>query len=105
MITASFEPYTLHFKETAITSRSRMNVKETFMVRVWDGDVPDVVGMGECAIFRGLSAEDTPCYEDILGEACRNPSSLPPVSSIRFGFETAIADVMSGGNQRAYMDG
>ncbi len=100
MLKASFEPYTLHFKETAITSRSHMDVKETFIVKVWDEEVPDVVGMGECAIFRGLSAEDTPGYEDILGEACRNPSALPPVSSIRFGFETAIADLRNGGTGR-----
>lgn len=97
MLKASFEPYTLHFKETAITSRSRMDVKDTFIVKVWDDEAPDVVGTGECAIFHGLSAEDTPGYDDILGEACRNPSAIPPVSSIRFGFETAIADLRNGG--------
>lgn len=54
----------------------------------------------ECALFRGLSAEDTPDYEWQLEYACNNPESLPAISSIRFGFETALLDMRNGGAGR-----
>lgn len=99
MLQADYRKITLDFKETAITSRDRMRHKDTYIVKVWHSHAPESVGVGECALFRGLSEEDTPGYEEILAEACRNPEKLPPVSSIRFGFETAIADLQNGGRQ------
>jgi len=96
MLKASFQPRTLRFKETAITSRAKMNVKETFIVSVWDDANHEVAGHGECALFRGLSAEDTPGYEAILADACSHPGSdMPQLSSVRFGFETAFRNLRS----------
>lgn len=105
MLKAEWRPYELKFKETAITSRARMEVKETYLIRVWDDAHPDASGYGECALFRGLSAEDTPDYERQLIEACHQPEHLPQISSIRFGFETAIADLRTGGVQRMVSNG
>ncbi len=105
MLHAVWAPYTLHFKETAITSRARMLTKDTYIIKVWDDASPEIVGWGECPLFRGLSAEDTPDYEAILTEACRNISDLegmPQISSIRFGFEMALNDLASGGTQKFY---
>lgn len=77
-----------------------MNVKETFIVSVNDDAVPGITGTGECAMFRGLSAEDTPLYETQLAQACISPETLPAISSIRFGFETALLDLRNGGDGR-----
>jgi o-succinylbenzoate synthase len=99
MIKAEWRHYQLNFRETAITSRSRMNVKDTYFIKLFDTDAPDTVGYGECALFRGLSAEDTPDYARQLAEACAHPDTLPEISSIRFGFETALADLHTGGRQ------
>lgn len=104
MLHASWTPYSLVFRETAITSRSRMNTKDTYFIKVWDDDAPETVGWGECPLFKGLSAEDTPEYENILSDVCRNVDDyakhgLPPVSSIKFGFEMALADLRNGGKQ------
>lgn len=95
MIKAEFAPYTLHFREPATTSRQTMTEKQTYFVRVCDTERPDRTGVGECALFRGLSAEDGPDYEALLSDACRlaasgRVSDLPRVSSILFGFETAF---------------
>lgn len=99
MLKAQWRRYNLNFIETAITSRERMNVKETFIVRVWNDENPEISGYGECGLFRGLSAEDTPDYESILTETCLHPGQIPDISSIRFGFETALADLKNGGKQ------
>lgn len=91
MITAQYAPYRLDFHFEAITSRERMRHKDTFLVRLTDS-ATDAVGTGECALFRGLSADDVPDYEARLAALCRNPEewrscTLP---SVRFGFETAF---------------
>lgn len=99
MLKAEWRPYELRFIETAITSRAKMQTKKTYPVKVWDDETPAVAGYGECALFEGLSEEDTPEYENLLDAACRHPESLPEISSIRFGFETALADLRNGGQQ------
>lgn len=104
MLHACWAPYSLKFKETAITSRARMHTKDTYIIKVWDDKCPDRVGWGECALFKGLSAEDTPTFEKILSDTCRNIKEcvtycLPEVSSVRFGFEMALADFHNGGRQ------
>ena len=65
--------YTLDFKFEARTSRERMPHKDTYFVRVRrDGRT----AYGECALFRGLSADDTPDYEERLDYYCRNLDRL-----------------------------
>lgn len=102
MLQAEYRHVILHFKETAITSRSRMDAKDTYVIKLTDTDIPGRCGIGECALFRGLSAEDTAGYERMLAKACACPTDLPEISSIRFGFESALADLQTGGLQRLY---
>lgn len=106
-----FVPYRLIFRQPAITSRSTMLDKETYFVRLCDSDCPDIYGLGECAVFRGLSEEDTPDYAQQLSSLVRaiNNGDLTPeyaagaaVSSIRFGLETAIADLQNGGRRQPF---
>lgn len=74
------------------------------MIRIWEEECPEVVGLGECALFRGLSADDRPGYEAKLQEVCRNIDRIDEVdlsewSSIRFGVEMALADLRNGGRR------
>ena len=92
---ASYAHYTLHFRQPAGTSRGVLTDKETYFLKLEDEDMPGVFGLGECAVFRGLSADDVPAYEDKLRELCANISAdketdLHEFPSIRFGLETAI---------------
>ena len=109
MLRAEWVPYNLDFRFMAVTSRERMKRKFTYFVRVYDTSCPEVKGLGECALFRGLSADDVPDYEAVLTAACRDierfPESVPAAfSSIKFGLETAMADLRSGGVMKPYPD-
>lgn len=70
-----------------------MRVKDTYFIRLYDTSEPsETLSVGECALFRGLSSDDRPDYEERLAEACKNPAEAAnsDYSSIRFGFETAL---------------
>lgn len=101
MLKATWRPYTLHFTFEARTSRGAMWHKRTYFVEVWDDAAPDVKGVGECALFEGLSADDQPDYEQRLDSACRGIHSFDLAasgySSITFGLEGALADLAHGG--------
>lgn len=119
MLKAEYSKYLLQFKEPSGTSRGIMTQKETWFIKIYDTEQPEMTGIGECAVFRGLSADDCPDYEKKLQQICQNihtlipptyllsgPSTPPPPleqlsewSSIRFGIETAIADLKNGGQQ------
>lgn len=101
---AAYAPYRLIFKAPAGTSRGVLRYKDTYFLKVWDESNPDVFGLGECALYKGLSREDTPQYEDKLRELCFNicndvATDLSDYSSLQFGFETALYDFSNGGRR------
>lgn len=69
--------------------------KETYFLKIRDEENPGRFGLGECPVFRGLSAEDTPDYTERIVSFCNNfsPDSIPPLSSLIFGVESALADM------------
>ena len=98
---ASFARYTLDFIQPGGTSRGVLYKKGTYFLKLWDESNPEHFGIGECALFKGLSAEDDATYEDKLRELCLNvaegrETDLSAHSSILFGFETAILDYSNG---------
>ncbi len=104
---AAYAPYRLNFIEPGGTSRGILYHKDTYFLKIWDEENPDVYGLGECALFKGLSSEDNDSYEDKLKELCRNiengqQTDLMEYSSILFGFETAIRDFSLGGKRLIY---
>ena len=107
MLQATFKPYRLRFKTPARTSRGVMDWKDTYFLTVTDTDT-GLSGQGEVALFKGLSADDTPDFEDILERCCREVDTLDietiPSSAIRFGFETALADLAAGGVGQPFGD-
>ncbi len=101
---AEWAKYRLEFKFEARTSRGSMFAKDTYFVRLTD-EATGRSGVGECALFRGLSADDFQDYEQRLCRACANPEAHITESSIRFGFETAFADMTGRGPDTPFLRG
>lgn len=99
-MTASFQQYILHFKHPSGTSRGILKTKETwFIILKSDGKT----GIGECGLFRGLSSDDRPDYEEQLQWVCNHIelgldellSDLIEFPSIQFGVEQAFKSLES----------
>lgn len=97
---ASYRKYILDFKVPGGTSRGILNQKETWFLVLKNGKN---YGIGECAVFRGLSADDCYDYEDKLQWVCTNIElgkdkllqSLSAFPSIQFGIEQAFLSLHS----------
>ncbi|WDF48341.1 o-succinylbenzoate synthase [Chryseobacterium sp. KACC 21268] len=103
MKTATFNQYILNFKQPSGTSRGVLNTKETYFIEITEDDKK---GIGECALFRGLSFDDDDDYEAALEWACRNinlsfeelKEELVNHPSIIFGIEQALANLKHQGD-------
>jgi O-succinylbenzoate synthase len=92
---ATYHKYILEFKRPSGTSRGVMTEKETWFLVL---ESNDKIGVGECGILRGLSADDRPDYEDKLQWTCDNIhlgedqlwEALIEFPSIQFGVEMAF---------------
>lgn len=98
----AYTPYTLHFREPGGTSRGVLHDKLTYLLKIWDESDPGVFGIGEAAIFPGLSMEDPARYEYKLIETMANvalgrQTDLSLYPSLQFGLEQAILDFSNGG--------
>ena len=69
MIKASYKKYTLQFKNPSGTSRGILRTKETWFIVLEENGKR---GIGETGLFRGLSIDDIPNYEEKLSWACEN---------------------------------
>ncbi len=100
MLNASYKPYSLNFKTPGGTSRGVLKTKDTYFLTINAGEKK---GIGECALFKGLSADDVPHYEEKLKWVCQNIhlglevllGSLTEFPSIQFGLETAFKSLES----------
>lgn len=96
-----FAPYLLNFKEPGGTSRGVLTEKPTFLIKVYDENDPSHFGIGEAAVFPGLSPEADGNYVWKLTELLANvaigrETDLSRHSSIQFGLEQAILDFSNG---------
>ena len=102
MKTAKFHHYILDFKRPSGTSRGVLNTKETYFIEISEDDKK---GIGECALFRGLSFDDDDDYESALEWTCRNINlsiddlreELVNHPSIIFGVEQALLNLQHQG--------
>ncbi|WFB69523.1 o-succinylbenzoate synthase [Chryseobacterium sp. WX] len=100
---ATYLQYLLQFKRPSGTSRGVLLDKETFILTISEDGRK---GLGECAIFRGLSFDDRPDYEEKLKWLCENinqdtdflKGELKEFPSIWFGYEQAIQNLRYGGS-------
>ena len=101
---ARFSKYILNFKRPAGTSRGILTQKETYILEISDGDKK---GIGECALFRGLSYDDTPDYEEKLNWLCQNINQdreslkheFLHYPSFWFGYEQAMNNLSLGADR------
>ncbi|MFA5298175.1 MAG: enolase C-terminal domain-like protein, partial [Lutibacter sp.] len=95
---AFYQKYILNFKQASGTSRGILHNKETYFLKIVDGDR---VGYGECAVFKGLSIDDREDYEEKLIWLCKNINrnteelfhELIEFPSIQFGLEQVLLSV------------
>lgn len=100
MITAKYHKYILNFKNPSGTSRGILRTKETWFIILSDGNK---AGIGETGLFRGLSADDVPNYEEKLQWVCKNINlglenlllEVADFPSIQFGLEQAFLSLDS----------
>lgn len=101
--------HTLHFKESAGTSRGVLREKDTWFLLLSRAGVS---ALGECAMFRGLSCDDVPGYEEKLDEVCCmvngnepvDPASFADYPSIRFGLECALGTLTAQEEGKEFLD-
>ena len=97
---AAHKKYILNFIRPGGTSRGVLRTKETHFIKVTKADK---IGYGECGLFRGLSCDDLPDYENKLDWLCTNINSpvellmekLENYPSIRFGLEQALIAIQN----------
>lgn len=97
---ASFIKYILNFKQPSGTSRGVLRTKETYFLILEENDKK---GVGECGLFRGLSIDDRPDYEERLQWVCDNINlgrdkileQVNDMPSIQFGVEQAFLSIKS----------
>ena len=95
---AFYQKYILNFKQASGTSRGVLHTKETYFLKVVDGER---IGYGECAVFKGLSIDDRKDYEEKLSWLCKNINrnaeellrELIEFPSIQFGLEQVLLSV------------
>ena len=100
MIKASYHKYLLNFKQASGTSRGVLRTKETWFLIL---ENEEKKGFGECGLFRDLSADDKPDYEEKLQWVSNNinlglEKLLPELiefPSIQFGLEQAFLSLES----------
>ena len=97
---AKYYKYTLRFKRPAGTSRGVLRTKDTYFLALHH---QGKTGYGECNLFRGLSTDDVPDYEEKLQWMVANIDlhkqeiikHLQDYSSLIFGYEQALWSLQS----------
>ncbi|MEI6866530.1 o-succinylbenzoate synthase [Flavicella sp.] len=97
---ATYQKYILNFKQASGTSRGVLRTKETYFLMLFDKGNE---GIGECGLFKGLSCDDRPDYEEKLQWLCANITlgeevllqELIEFPSIQFGVEQAFLSLRS----------
>ncbi len=93
-----WQKYSLHFKQPAGTSRGVLRSKDSYFIQLQSGEK---LGVGECGLLRGLSADDRGDYETTLQWLADNIQlseeelfgELEEFPSIQAGLEMALLDL------------
>lgn len=106
---ANYQKYTLRFTFEAGTSRGVLREKDTYFVRIWDESTPQIVGIGEANVLKGLSIDDTADFEEHLKQILLKfthqtlqKEDVHHFPALAFALETAQKDWQNGGNRIIY---
>lgn len=113
MLRATYKKYLLQFKKPAGTSRGIILNKESWFILITDDGTPDIQGVGECSVIKGLSLDDRPGLGDKINDVCRDIAvfqddrqhSLSDWPAIRAGIEMAFSDLKNGGTRILFPSG
>ncbi|OFM85333.1 MULTISPECIES: o-succinylbenzoate synthase [Weeksella] len=105
----SYTPYVLQFKRPGGTSRGVLTEKLTYILKAEENNQ---VFLGECGLFKGLSADDVPEYETKLQWACNHFDKgltflweeLRGFPSIQFGLEQLFQSIRMNLDNPDYTD-
>lgn len=116
----SYLKRTLDFRFDAGTSRGVLKTRDVYWIKCWSEFNPSVIGWGEAAPLVGLSPDFLEAFEQKLQEqlVAAEKQSWPTsenellllikelvsmdLPSIRFGMETAVLDLLNGGQKRIF---
>ncbi len=103
-IRATWQSYLLEFVKPATTSRGSLENKKTYFIELQENEAK---GLGECCVFRGLSCDDHPDFEQHLDAIVNAVNAGYPIAdlledlynypSIRFGLESAYLQLSNKG--------
>ena len=79
----SYRKYVLDFKQPSGTSRGVLSQKETYFIEIVNGKQ---YGIGECGLFRGLSHDDVPDFEQQLATVCNALQKGEDIASLCANF-------------------
>lgn len=106
---AGFKKYNLSFKRPAGTSRGVLQARSSWFISLEENGK---TAWGECAPLPGLSMEDPAQMDAQLQKVCTQPeyflnnlNELANWPSIRFGLETAWADLQQGSRHILFPSG
>lgn len=107
MLKCISQKYTLDFIRPGGTSRGILHKKDTWILQLYDTDLPEKIAVGECGMFRGLSFDDRPGFEKMLDWVCENIpekkhavlDELKKWPSIYFGVEMLLKDWENGASR------
>ena len=105
---AEHTKHLLKFKKPGGTSRGVLTEKKTWFLKIKDEN--GNTGIGECALFKGLSYDDRPDYEVTLEWVCKNIElgkdqllkKLNEFPSIQIGVETAFLSLSGNDRQQLF---
>lgn len=107
--------HNLQFTFEAGTSRGKLTEKDTWLIKAYEPDSPDVAGWGEASPLKTLSEDYSPEYAKVLEEQITKmemldiPEDVDDISdfvhenipahlpTIRFALETSFLDLLNGG--------
>lgn len=107
MLQANYSKHKLIFKIPGGTSRGILKTKDSWFIKIFKENNPEVFGLGEASIIRKLSIDDRPDFEDKLNWCINNINNyfnwnnneLAEFPSIKFAIETALIDLENGGRK------
>lgn len=106
------QKYRLDFRFEAGTSRGVMTSKDSYFLRLYDPENPEVFGIGECSPLAGLSPDLKGKLQEALQHCTKTISEVETISlehineiipdaypALQFALETAILDLKKGGRR------
>ncbi len=110
MLKTTYSKHIFKFNFPGGTSRGVLNEKPSWFLKIYNTEKPHIIGNGEISIIPGLSPETEKTVELLLNELIQSPdffinnyrNKLDGCPAIKFGIETALADLQNGGSKIHY---